>query len=313
MDKWNRALDAAGIEGSQLRADYGLQRAQARAFKREIVLASHLLLPGRLVPHVLVAIAFMHRTDDLIDNGPVDERQEAFARWEAEVTGALASGVTEDPQLRPLLNTVGAHPDVRKRVLDYLASADADLHFNGFATEADYQAYVDGYSLPAFMLVAGLLGPEVDQGAYEAACRVYIEAIQRLDFINDLAEDLAGDRLTIPEETLKEHGVGRADLEGATNLPAVRGLLADLLDGIERGLGDCRSMTELLPPAHRPMLGCMIRLDELTVAAARRDLSALLRRPASPGKAAALRVLLSGYLQARRLGGRSARTRRTAR
>jgi phytoene synthase len=80
----------------------------------------------------------------------------------------------------------------------------------------------------------------------------------------------------------------------------VRALIADLLDRVEQGLDDCRGVTELLPLAHRPMLRCMIRLDELTITAARSNISALLHRPATPGKAAALRVLWSEYLHARR-------------
>ena len=85
MGKWDRALDAAGIEDPQLREDYGQQRAQAAAFKREIVLAAGLLLPPRLVPHVVTAIAFMHRTDVLLDSGPLPERRQAYAKWEKEV------------------------------------------------------------------------------------------------------------------------------------------------------------------------------------------------------------------------------------
>ncbi|WP_329536705.1 hypothetical protein OG568_49605 (plasmid) [Streptomyces sp. NBC_01450] len=40
------------------------------------------------------------------------------------------------------------------------------------------------------MVVAALLGPDGHQAAYRAACRTYIDASQRLDFVNDLAEDL---------------------------------------------------------------------------------------------------------------------------
>jgi phytoene synthase len=301
VGKWERALDAAGIEEPRLREDYGRQRKQASAFKREIVLATGLLLPGRLVPHVLLAIAFMHRTDVLLDSGPIAQRADAFAKWEQEVLDALATGQTADSELRPLLNSIAAHPVLRERVLDYLASADMDLHFTGFATETDYQKYVEGYSLPAFILVAALLGPDGDQGAYRAGCRTYIGAIQRLDFVNDLAEDLADGRLTIPEETLEQHGVARADLEQARGLPTVRALISDLLGRIEASLIESRAVIGLIPPAHQPMLRCMIRLDELTVAAARADIPALLHRPARCPKPAALRVLGGEYLKARRL------------
>ena len=308
MAGWNRALDAAGIDEAGLREDYSRQREQARAFKREIVIAADLLLPARIVPHTLAAIAFMHRTDDLIDSGPVEGRQDVYKRWDNEVLDALADGESANPQLRPLLHTVAAYPVVGDRVRGYLASAEKDLHFTGFATDADYQEYVDGYSLPAFMLIATLLGPDRDQEAYRAACRVYIEAIQRLDFVNDLAQDLADGRLTIPEETLKQHGVTRADLEQARGLRTVYALISDQLDRVEQGLGGSGAVLDLVPPAHRAMFRCMIRLDELTVAAARRDIPALLRRSASPGKPAALRVLVTEYLRARH--ARRARGRR---
>ncbi|MFI6112951.1 phytoene/squalene synthase family protein [Kitasatospora sp. NPDC051164] len=303
VGRWERALDAAGVQDPGLRADYGRQREQVTRYKREVTLAAGLLLPDRTVPHVIAAAAFMHRTDTLLDSGPLAQRRAASARWQREVTESLAAGRTDDPELRPLLNSVGAHPALRERVLDFLAAADADLDFTGFATEAEYQAYVDGYSLPGFMVVAGLLGPAGDQAVFRAACRTYIDGAQRLDFVNDLAEDLAEGRLTVPEQTLREHGVTRADLEQARDLPAVRTLLGDLLDRADRTLAEGRAVSELVPPAHRPMVRCLLGVDELISAAARADLGALLRRSASPAKAAALRLLGREYLRARRLRG----------
>lgn len=284
-----------------LRADYGRQREQAAAYKREAVLAAELLLPKRLVPHVIAATAFMHRTDGLLDSGPAAARGAAYARWEQAVRDGLGSGRTGDPELRPLLNTVAAHPVLHDGVLDYLASAAADLDFTGFATEADYQQYVDGYSLPAFMVVAALLGPDGDRTAYRAACRTFIDASQRLDFVNDLGEDLADGRLTVPRETLEQFGVTRADLEQGRDLPGVRALIADQLDRVDRTLAEGRAVIDLVPAGHRPMVRCMVRLDELTSAAARADVPALLRRPAGPGRLAAGRLLGREYLRARRL------------
>ncbi len=303
MSRWERALDAAGVHDPALRADYGRQRQEVARYKREVALATALLLPGRTVPHVIAAAAFMHRTDTILDSGPLAGRRAASARWRQQVTESLAAGRTDDPELRPLLNSIDAHPALRDRVLDFLAATDADLDFSGFATEQDYQAYVDGYSLPAFMVVAALLGPDGDQSAYRAACRTYIDASQRLDFVNDLAEDLADGRLTLPEQTLREHGVTRADLEHGRDLPTVRALLGDQLDLVDRTLAEGRTVIGLVPAVHRPMVRCIVGVDELTSAAARADQGALLRRSASPSKPGALRLLGREYLRARRLRG----------
>ncbi|MET8546403.1 squalene/phytoene synthase family protein [Kitasatospora sp. NPDC004799] len=303
MGRWERALDAAGVREAGLRADYGRQRQQVARYRREVALAAELLLPARTVPHVIAAAAFMHRTDTLLDSGPPAERRAASERWQREVTDGLAAGRTDDPELRPLLHSVEAHPVLRDRVLDFLAATGADLDFTGFATEEDYQAYVDGYSLPGFMVVAALLGPDGDQRDYRAACRTFIDGSQRLDFVNDLAEDLAEGRLTIPARTLEEYGVTRADLEQARDLPAVRALLAALLDRAGRTLAEGRAVIDRVPPAHRPMVRCIVGVEELTGAAARADLGALLRRSASPAKPAALRLLAREFLRARRLRG----------
>ncbi|SOB86309.1 phytoene/squalene synthase family protein [Streptomyces sp. 1331.2] len=307
MSRWERALDAAGVQDPTLRADYGRQRQQVTRYKREVTLAAALLLPDRTAPHVIAAAAFMHRTDTLLDSGPLAQRRAAATRWQRQVTESLAADRTDDPELRPLLNSVHAHPVLRDRVLDFLAAAEADLDFTGFATEQDYQAYVDGYSLPGFMVVAALLGPDGDQSAYRAGCRTFIDASQRLDFVNDLAEDLADGRLTIPEQTLTTHGLTRADLEQARDLPAVRALLGAQLDLVDRTLAEAGAVVDLVPAVHRPMVRCMVGVDELTSAAARADLGALLRRSASPSKPAALRLLGREYLRARRLRERRLR------
>ncbi len=307
VGRWERALDAAGVREAGLRADYGRQREQVTRYRREVAVAAGLLLPERTVPHVIAAAAFMHRTDTLLDSGPLAERRATAARWHEEVTRSLAEGRTDDPELRPLLHSAEARPELRDRVLDHLAAAEADLDFTGFDTEADYQRYVDGYSLPGFMVVAALLGPAGDQSEYRAACRTFIDGSQRLDFVNDLAEDLAEGRLTVPRDRLERHGVTRADLEQARDLPAVRELLGGLLDEADRTLAEARTVIGLVPAVHRPMVRCIVGVEQLTGAAARADLGALLRRSASPAKPAALRLLAREYLRFRREDRRSRR------
>ncbi|WP_159396102.1 hypothetical protein A6P39_012045 [Streptomyces sp. FXJ1.172] len=104
--------------------------------------------------------ALMHHGDNLLDTGPLPRREAAWAAWEEQVRAALRTGAGDDPLLRTLVHTVRAHPRLRENVAAYLSTATAELHFTGFAAEADFQAYVDAYSYPAFMLAAGVLAPE---------------------------------------------------------------------------------------------------------------------------------------------------------
>lgn len=97
-----------------------------------------------------------------------------------------------------MLHTVAVHLQTRANLTGYLYTATTDPEFVGFTSEADCQWYVDEYSLPAFILVAGLLRADDDPG-YRAACRTFIDASQRLEFVNDLAKDLRSGRLTVPK------------------------------------------------------------------------------------------------------------------
>ncbi|WP_189302909.1 phytoene/squalene synthase family protein [Streptomyces albospinus] len=300
MSTWTTTLDAAGIQDPQLREDFTRQRSLVARYRRASYVAVRLLLPRPLVPHVIAAVAFMHHTDNLLDHGPAAERRDAYTAWEEAVRNALVTGTSDHPVIRPLLHACTHHSRLRGCVEDFLSTATIDLEFTGFTTESDYQRYLDQYSLPAFLLVACLLTPGEEPAGYRAACRTYIDGSQRLDFVNDLAEDLTGGRLTIPQDTLQRHGVTRTDLERAQSTPHVRALLHTLLQQARTTLADSHHVTALLPPANRPFARALITLEEATADAALAKGPALLTASARPPITTALRILLREYRHARR-------------
>lgn len=301
MSMWTTRLDAAGIHDPQLREDFTRQRSLVARYKRAAYLAVLLLLPRPLAPHLIAATAFMHHTDNLLDHGPLPQRAAAYTAWEEEVNEAIATGASDHPVIRPLLHTGACHPRFLGHVRDFLRTAATDLEFTGFATESDYQRYLDAYSLPAFMLVAGLLVPGDEPAGYRAACRSYIDGSQRLDFVNDLAEDLADDRLTIPQDTLLSRGVTRTDLTQAQDTPGVRALLRHLLQQARTDLAASRHVTGFLPPANRPFVRALIALEEATTDAAGAKGPGLLTGPARPTVPAMLKILTREYRHARGL------------
>lgn len=297
---WNRVLDSADIHAPQLRHDYTRQRAAVARYKPHAYAAVRLLLPRPVVPHVIATTAFMHHTDNLLDQGPLPGRILAYRSWENEVRTALATGHSDHPVLRPLLHTVTVHPGLVGQAGEFLAGAATDLDFSGFATEADYQRYIDAYSLPAFMLVAGLLVPEAAPADYRAACRSYIDGSQRLDFVNDLAEDLRDGRLTLPHDALKQHDVTRDDLENARDTPGLRALLRSQLQQAQHDLMASRRLAGLTAPANRSFVRAMVTLEILTAQAAARKGPDILRGSARPSVPAALRALTREYRRRRR-------------
>ncbi|WP_416969562.1 phytoene/squalene synthase family protein [Streptomyces sp. 4F14] len=291
MSTWKRSLDAAGVREPGLRRDYDEQRRTVARYRRASYLAARLLLPAPVLPHVMAATAFMHHSDGLLDTGPRDRRGAAWADWERRVRAALHSGTSDDPLLRALLHTVGARPRLRDVLEAFLAAAPAELDFTGFATEADYQAYVDAYVLPAFLLIATLVGPEGDDRAFRAACRTFIDGSQRLDFVNDLAEDLREGRHGIPAETLKRFSLTEDELRAGQETDAVRELVTHEVTRARADLRDAARLPHLAPAPYRPLLLALIDIELLTADAALAQGAGLLRGSANPSPLKALRVL----------------------
>jgi len=301
MPTWPKTLDRAGITDPSLRRDHSEQRALVARYARAEYTAVRLLLPAPLVPDVLAATAFMHHSDDLIDQGPAGERSAALADWESRVHAALKTGEADRPVLRTLLDTAARRPQLRERVEDFLAGAPLEVRTTGFATERDFQQYIDGYSLPAFLLIACLLVDGAPTDRFVAGCRTFIEASQRLDFLNDLSEDLAGGRLGLPEELLARHGLSRTGLAGKGGAPdRFRALLGDQARQIRTGLRASYGLVDLVPAPNRPFVRALISIQGLTLRAAARKGTALLDDSARPNVAAALRVLAREYAAARR-------------
>lgn len=295
MTTWKRSLTAAGVRDPELRGDYDDGRRLVARFRRSSYLAARLLLPPSVLPHVVAATAVMHHGDNLLDTGPKPQRIAAWASWEQRVREALETGMSDDPLIRTLLHTVAAYPRLRGVVEEYLSTAGAELEFTGFDSEADYQAYVDAYSLPAFMLLAVLLGPEDDDGRYRAMCRTLIDGSQRLDFVNDLAEDVAEGRPGIPAQTLARFSVTPADLAAGHESPGLRLLVEHEVDAARAALEEAREaahdLATQVSASGLALLNAFVEIELLTADAALTRGAALLHGSASPPLLSTLRVL----------------------
>lgn len=299
MSGWKQSLNAAGIREPELRRDYDAQRQLVARFRRTSYLAARVLLPRPVLPHAVAATAVMHHGDNLLDTGPKPQRVAAWASWEQQVRKALDTGVSDEPLIRALLHTVAVYPRLRAVVEEYLSTATAELEFTGFATEADYQAYVDAYSLPAFMLVGELLGPEADDGRYRAACRTLLDGSQRLDFVNDLAEDVREGRLGIPTETLERFSVTVEDIAAGHESPGIRELVGHQVKAARATLEAARELPARTAAPYRPLMGALVEIELLTADAVLASGAGVLRGSATPPLVGAARVLLGARRQAR--------------
>jgi len=241
----------------------------------------------------------------LIDTGAVDARQAALRSWDAETTAALEG--SEPPAhgtLQVLWDTTRRHPHMAARVRAFLDGAPLEASWTGFATEADFQAYVDRYSLPGLMLFLSFMAPDPDAGAddpFVRACRALNAGWQRCDSLADLAEDVENGCVGIPQEELTRHELKFEDLQSksAACVPALEQLVRAETARSEAELAECRVLPSLVAAEHRPFLDALIAVQELRLDAVRRAGGGILYREAGPAGLATLRVLARQYRRAR--------------
>ncbi|WOX19935.1 squalene/phytoene synthase family protein [Streptomyces solicathayae] len=273
MRSWSSTLDRAAVDTPSLRADFSEQRKRVAERSRAEYMAARLLLPTSLLPDVVAVVAFMHDSDDLLDRALPGEGISRLASWEEQTREALQSGDSPDSTLRCLVSACGRHPGLRDRVESFLRGAAVEASWVGFGSEAEYKEYVAAYSLPAFMLSACLLrqGSE-DAAAYEGHCHELIDAMQRIDFLSDLAEDVASGRLGISLETLDCHGLAPEDLKRglSPDSSALDQLVRQQVERAEESLAAARGLTTMVNPDCGPFVSALFEVQELRAHAVRR-------------------------------------------
>ncbi len=304
MTRWSTVLTRAGVREPLMRADYDAQRRVVRRFEPHAYLAARLLLPPRLHAPVVAAVAFMHLTDELIDVGEVGARREALRAWDGRVTQALELGGSDNAALRTLADTVKLHPQLASRVRDFLDGAAVEASWTAFATEADFQAYVDQYSLPALLLTASLVAPAPDSERYAPflrCCRDLIEGWQRLDNLADLREDAERDQVGIPLRAFAEHGLKPEELLAQSPDAVAVGRLVSAQAALAGdALSRAQALPELVDAEFRPFVRTLVSVQELRLEVLRHKGAAVLTEDVRPPVLAAVRVLGREALLVRR-------------
>jgi 15-cis-phytoene synthase len=292
MRSWQRCLDAAGVRGSAVRADYSA--AQRYLQRRQFVAWAGLrvLVPPDGQPHIVAAAALARCTDDLCDRGPVEGRKQRFDDWAAELEKALDTGDSGHRLIRAYLHSAGLLNLSREWIDAYLAGTRIDLEFPGFAEEADYQRYIDTVALPSLMLVTEAAPRLVPDQCFASSARFIADGTQRAEFLTDLFEDLRDGRLALPVCDLDRYGVTREQLTDGRDTPAVRALISATANSARASLVEGERILGEIAPDYRPMLRCLIgvfhkRLDDVGTHGA-----AVIRRPYHDGPVACLGLMI---------------------
>lgn len=211
------------------------------------------LLPKDVREDLAAVYAFCRTTDDLGDEYEGD-RLAALDRWEAGVLAALAG---DPPKDRPVLAALAATAERRGIGPDpFLAVIEAnrmDQRVRFHADEAALLEYCRHSATPVGRMVLAVLG-EAGRGLHVYADATCI-GLQLANFWQDVARDRANGRCYLPLDACARHGVDPGiDLDRGAASPALKGLIAELVDRARWWLAAGWPLGDRLPLRWRPLV-----------------------------------------------------------
>ncbi|MFD7847138.1 phytoene/squalene synthase family protein [Nocardia sp. NPDC059764] len=200
-------LDAAGITDPALRQSYQRCRELNAEHGRTFFLATRLLAPDQR-PAVHALYGFARRADDIVDQrDPRLTTVDRAARLDRLTRQFATADTGGDPVLAAVLHTAGAY-HISDRLFDaFLASMRMDLCITDYPDRAALDRYIHGSAEVIGLQLLPILGV-VDAGAAPYAAALG-KAFQLTNFLRDVDEDLARDRVYLPADELAAYGVDR--------------------------------------------------------------------------------------------------------
>lgn len=215
--------------------------------------ASNLALAFVLLPKdrrdaMATLYAFCREVDDVADEEsvPVAERQAGLNRWKADIKRACEKGrpeLTVNRELQPYIEQYAIPLELFEELI---RGVEMDLSIKRYETLAELEKYC--YRVAS---VVGLLSIEVF-GYRNPACKEYAYhlglALQLTNILRDVRVDAERDRIYLPLEALRKHGVTEAEILEGRYSTRYRALAREIAD---RAIEHYRKARELLPREDR--------------------------------------------------------------
>ncbi len=208
----------------------GAGAVMAQAPAENFTVASR-LLPRRARGHLLALYGYARLVDDAGDEAAGDRSAllDAIAR---DLERVFAGAPPEHPLMRRLQPTVEELGLARDPFLALLQANRQDQRVRRYASWDELQAYCALSANPVGRLVLAVLGQATPErvALSDAVCT----GLQLVEHCQDVAEDVARDRVYLPLEDLERFGCTEADLHAAHAGPALRQVVAFEVDRARR-------------------------------------------------------------------------------
>jgi 15-cis-phytoene synthase len=210
-------------------------------------------LPRDVRPAVHALYGFVRGADQLVDgpNRPPDPaaRRLALDRWQAELAQGMATGRSRHPVIAALVDAGHRHDLPLSELSVYMDSMRIDCGRVRVASRAELDSYMRGSAGAVGLIMAPLLG--VPSELHSTVAKLGT-AFQLTNFIRDVSEDYALDRVYLPVEDRARLGVSDQDIAARRMTEGFRVLLAQEVTRARHLFSTTAVLDDVVDPAVLP-------------------------------------------------------------
>ena len=257
---------------------------------------SSIAFPPALRDDVSALYAFVRTADDFVDRPPGRQDGAGFDRFRERYAAAGAGRAGGDPVIDAFVELAARRRFRADWVEAFLDAMAQDLTQTDYATVADTLAYAYGSAEVIGLMMAAIM--ELPDEAYRPA-RMLGRAMQYINFIRDIAEDLDLGRTYLPAEALASAGLRSLDpAEAKRRAPAFRRFVRGEID---RYLGWQRAADagfHFIPRRPRVAIRTASDMYRWTADRIRAEPLIVYRRKVRPSPARILAAVMAGAVRA---------------
>ncbi|MFP8952127.1 phytoene/squalene synthase family protein [Natrialbaceae archaeon A-arb3/5] len=186
-------------------------------------------LPKRVRHATHVLYAFFRIADEVVDDADGVPPETQRAELENLRNQALGRAEPDDPVLYAFQELTDRYDIADEEIDEFIDAMATDISTSRYDTYADLESYMRGSAAAVGVMMTAIMEPEMEDAALPHAVKLG-EAFQLTNFLRDVREDVVErDRIYIPQETLRNHGVSNAQIADLEHSEAFESAMAEEL------------------------------------------------------------------------------------
>jgi phytoene synthase len=170
-------------------------------------------LPERVRHATHVLYAFFRIADEVVDDADDVDPETQRAQLEDLRAQALGERPPDDPVLEAFVELKAEYGIEDAEVETFIDAMASDIETSRYETYGELESYMRGSAASVGVMMTAIMESDAEKAAIPHAVKLG-EAFQMTNFLRDIREDIVErDRIYVPQETLRDHGVDPAQIE----------------------------------------------------------------------------------------------------